>query len=87
VIESDVWVGTKVTVLRGSIIGRGSVIGANSVVKGYFEPLTIAGGVPARVIRSRRETTSEAQKEMEHKAYVNALTQAAQARGQDKENG
>lgn len=87
VIESDVWVGTKVTILRGSTIGRGSVVGANSVVKGNFAPMTIAGGVPARIIRSRREPTSEAQKRTEHKAYVDALTQAAQARGHDKENG
>ncbi len=87
VIESDVWLGTKVTVLRGSFVGSGAVIGANSVVKGRYEPLTIAGGVPARVIRSRQEMTSQAQKRMEHQAYVDALTNAAQARGHDNENG
>lgn len=77
VIESDVWIGTKVTILRGSKIGRGSVIGANSVVKGNFAPMSIAGGVPARLIRSRLKPTQASHAQAEHQAYVDALTQEA----------
>jgi maltose O-acetyltransferase len=52
IIEDDVWLGARVTVLPGSHIGRGSVIGAHSVVTGVIPPRSLAGGVPARVIRS-----------------------------------
>lgn len=77
VIEPDVWIGTKATILRGSTIGRGSVVGANSVVKGNVTAMSIVAGVPARVIRSRLEPTSDSIARTEHQAYVDALTQAA----------
>ena len=51
VIEEDVWLAGRVSVLRGSHIGRGSVITAGSVVSGEIPAGVIAGGVPARVIR------------------------------------
>lgn len=35
-IGPDTWVATKVTVLRGTSVGRGSVLGAHAVVKGRF---------------------------------------------------
>jgi len=50
-IEDDVWLAGRVSVLRGSRIGRGSVITAGSVVSGEIPAGVIAGGVPARVIR------------------------------------
>ncbi|HEX6032571.1 MAG TPA: acyltransferase [Tepidiformaceae bacterium] len=52
VIEDDVWLGARVTVLRGAHIGRGAVVGAHAVVTGSIPPRTLAAGVPARVIRS-----------------------------------
>ena len=52
-VGADVWLGTKVSVLRGSQIGQGSVIGANSVVRGLIEPMSVAAGVPAKMIKSR----------------------------------
>lgn len=52
VIEDDVWIGARVTILPGSHIGRGSVIGAQSLVRGTIPPYTLAAGVPARPIRS-----------------------------------
>lgn len=55
VIEDDVWLGARVTVLRGSHIGEGSVIATHAVVSGVIPPYSLAGGVPARVIRSLRE--------------------------------
>jgi len=52
VIEDDVWLGARVTVLRGTRIGRGSVVAAHAVVTGDIPPYSLAAGVPARVIRS-----------------------------------
>jgi acetyltransferase-like isoleucine patch superfamily enzyme len=51
-IESDVWLGTRVIVLRGVTIGRGSVVGAGSVVTRSIPPFTFAAGVPARALKS-----------------------------------
>jgi acetyltransferase-like isoleucine patch superfamily enzyme len=51
VIEDNVWIGDKTTVLPGVRIGRGSVIAANSVVSRDIPAACVAGGVPARVIR------------------------------------
>ncbi|RUR77842.1 acyltransferase [Chlorogloeopsis fritschii PCC 9212] len=54
VIEDDCWLGTGVKVLDGVTIGKGSVIGANAVVTKNIPPFSIAVGVPARVIKSRK---------------------------------
>jgi len=54
VIEDDVWLGAGVKVLDGVTIGKGSVIGAGSVVSKTIPPYSIAVGVPAKVIRSRK---------------------------------
>ncbi|MGH3506497.1 MAG: acyltransferase [Nocardioidaceae bacterium] len=47
------WVGTKVTVLRGTEVGRGSVLAANAVVRGRWPDYSVLGGVPARLLRVR----------------------------------
>ncbi|MFA7256075.1 MAG: acyltransferase [Kiritimatiellales bacterium] len=52
-IEDDVWLGANVVVLPGVTIGRGSIVGANAVVSRDVPPFSIAGGVPARVIKQR----------------------------------
>lgn len=53
VIEDDVWIGSKVTILDGVTIGRGSVVAAGAVVTRSVPALSVAAGVPARVIRRR----------------------------------
>jgi maltose O-acetyltransferase len=53
VIEDDVWIGLRVIILPGVTIGRGSVIAAGAVVANDIPPFSIAGGVPAKVIRHR----------------------------------
>jgi acetyltransferase-like isoleucine patch superfamily enzyme len=53
-IEPDVWIGTKVTVMRGVVVGEGAVVGANAVVTHDLPPYCVAVGVPARVIKDRR---------------------------------
>lgn len=50
VIEDDVFIGTRSTVLKGVTIGRGSVIAAGSVVSRSIPPGVIAAGNPCRVI-------------------------------------
>ncbi|NMI00712.1 acyltransferase [Pseudonocardia acidicola] len=52
-IGPDCWIGTKVSVLRGTRVGRGSVLGAHAVVRGEIPEFSIAVGTPARVVRSR----------------------------------
>ena len=51
VIEDDVWIGGRVTILPGVHIGKGAVIGAGSVVTKAIPPFTLAYGNPARCIR------------------------------------
>lgn len=53
-IGPDCWLGAKVTVLRGTRVGRGSVLGANAVVRGDVPDYSIAVGSPARVVRHRK---------------------------------
>lgn len=53
VIESDCWIGARVTIMEGVRIGRGTVIGANSVVTKSIPPYSIAVGIPAKVIKPR----------------------------------
>jgi acetyltransferase-like isoleucine patch superfamily enzyme len=55
VIEDDCWLGSGVTVTSGVRIGRGSVIAAGSVVTNDVPPGSVAGGIPARVLRQRGE--------------------------------
>jgi maltose O-acetyltransferase len=51
-IGDNVWLGSRVMVLRGVTIGDNSVIGAGSLVTKSVPPNSVAVGVPARVIRS-----------------------------------
>ena len=55
VIEDDVWIGTKSTILKGVRIGRGAVVAADSVVTREVSPFTLVGGNPAREIRHLTE--------------------------------
>ena len=58
VIEDHVWIGSRATVLPGVTIGRGAVVAAGSVVTKDVPPMTVVGGVPAKMIR-RREVEPE----------------------------
>ena len=51
VIEDDVWLAARVTVLKGVTIGQGAVVAAGAVVTKDVAPRTLVGGVPARLIR------------------------------------
>lgn len=51
VVGDDVWIGAGAVVLPGVTIGQGAIVAAGAVVVGAVDPMTIVGGVPARVIR------------------------------------
>lgn len=50
VIEDDVWIGAKASVLKGVRIGRGAIVGVGAVVTHDVRPFTIVAGVPARQV-------------------------------------
>lgn len=52
VIGDNVWIGARVTILKGVNIGAGSIIGANSCVASNIPANTIAVGNPAKIVRS-----------------------------------
>lgn len=47
VIEDDVWIGVKASVLPGVRVGRGAVVSAHALVRRDVEPFTVVAGVPA----------------------------------------
>lgn len=51
IIEEDVWIGSRVSILMGVTVGRGATIAAGSVVTKDVPPYSIAAGVPAKVIK------------------------------------
>lgn len=53
VVDDDVWIGYRATILSGVHIGQGAVIAAGAVVTKDVSPYAIVGGVPARVIKYR----------------------------------
>lgn len=52
-IEDDVWIGGGAIILAGVTIGKGSIIAAGAVVNKDIPPYSIAGGVPAKVLKKR----------------------------------
>jgi acetyltransferase-like isoleucine patch superfamily enzyme len=53
-IGSDVWIGTRATVLPGVTIGDGAVVGAMAVVANDVPAGAVVVGNPARVVRTGR---------------------------------
>ena len=56
VIEDDVWIAANSTIKKGVRLGHGCIVGANSLVTKNVEPYAIVGGVPAKVLKSRKHT-------------------------------
>lgn len=53
ILESDVWLGANVVVLKGVTIGQGAIVAAGAVVRDSVPPYEIWGGVPAKKIGDR----------------------------------
>lgn len=53
VIEDNVWIASRVTILPGIRIGNGAVVACGSVVTKDVPPMTIVGGVPAKYLKKR----------------------------------
>lgn len=51
IIEDNVWIGEKASIMAGVRIGRGSIIAANSVVTKDIPPYSVVAGVPAVIIK------------------------------------
>jgi 2,3,4,5-tetrahydropyridine-2,6-dicarboxylate N-succinyltransferase len=56
VIEDNVLVGANAVVLEGVRVGRGAVVAAGAVVATDVPAETVVAGVPARVIKSVKDT-------------------------------
>jgi serine acetyltransferase len=50
-VGRNCWIGAKVTICDGVVIGEGSVIAAGAVVTRSMPPHSVIGGVPARVLK------------------------------------
>lgn len=51
IIEDNVWIGERACILSGVHIGKGAIIAANAVVTHDVPAASIAGGVPAKIIK------------------------------------
>lgn len=51
VIGRDAWLASKVTVLKGVVVGAGATVGAGAVVTRSLPAGSTAVGIPARVVR------------------------------------
>lgn len=72
------WLGTKVTVLRGTRVGAGSVLAAHAVVRGDFPAGSIVGGVPGRILKSRYDYLSDPE-EIERRRYLAMIAEEQRA--------
>ena len=53
VVDEDVWIGSRVTLLAGAHVGRGCEIGSNAVIRGNIPPYSIIVGNPAKLVGFR----------------------------------
>ena len=67
IVQDDVWIGTNVTILKGTTIGRGSIVAAGALCNKSVLPYTIVGGVPAKIIGLRFPKFSDV---LLHESYL-----------------
>ena len=54
-IGDDCWIGANSIILPGVTIGSGSIVGAGAIVTRSVPPLSVVGGNPARIIKTREQ--------------------------------
>lgn len=54
-IGNDVWIGTRAIIMPGVEIGDHSIVASGAVVTKSFEPYSVIGGVPAKLIKKRTD--------------------------------
>ena len=54
IFDGDNWIGANSIILKGVVVGVGAVIAAGAVVTKDVPPYSIVGGVPAKVIKMRK---------------------------------
>lgn len=59
IVEDDVWIGHRVTIIGPVKIGAGSIVAAGSLVIKDVPPCEIWGGVPARKLSDRFKNNEE----------------------------
>lgn len=52
IIEDNVWIGERSTILKGVTIGEGSIVACDSVVTKSVPPFSLIAGNPAKVVKS-----------------------------------
>lgn len=52
-IGNNCWIGAKVTILDGTVLGSGCIVAAGAVVRGVFPDNVVIGGVPAKILKMR----------------------------------
>lgn len=62
-IGDDCWLGGRVTLLPGVTLGKGCVIGTGAVVTKDVPPYAVAAGVPARVVKYRKQADATEEKD------------------------
>lgn len=55
IIGDDSWIGSRVTILPGVVIGKGVVVGSGSVVAKSIPDYAVVVGNPARIVKYRNE--------------------------------
>ena len=58
-IEDGVWIGANSVIVANVTIGKHSIVAAGAVVTKDVMPFTVVGGVPAKIIRHRKNMTGQ----------------------------
>lgn len=55
IIGNGVWIGAKASILSGVEVGNGAIIGASALVNRNVPDFAVSAGVPAKVIKYRKQ--------------------------------
>lgn len=54
IIGDNVWIGANVVIMPGVTVAKGTIVGAGAIVTKSTEPYSVVAGVPAKVIKYRK---------------------------------